>query len=40
MIKITVDGIEKAVPAPTLFEAVVNPQQKTAERNEIGRAHV
>ena len=37
MIKITVDGVEKSVPAPTVFEAVLNPQQKTAERNANGR---
>lgn len=37
MIKVILEGIEKNVPAPTVFEAVLNPQQKTAERNANGR---
>ncbi len=37
MIRIGIDGVYRTVPSPTLFEAKLNPQQKTAERNNNGR---
>ncbi len=37
MITITKNGVVKQAPAPITYEATVNPQQKSAERNGNGK---